>query len=166
MAEAEPISHGPPSRDTTSLPPWQRHVRQLGLFFAGASFMAASVAISRRAVVRRQVAALPRFYSHNRYAMPLDSADRSLLAAQALGLATLNVMSFGILLVGGISWGFDLCSAEELQVRSRAAIRRQGRVDPEGEKALEKMMGELMDRLGMDKPETPQRDHDEPNNDE
>ncbi|KAF4466070.1 hypothetical protein FALBO_7083 [Fusarium albosuccineum] len=143
-----------PRQDTSTGPsPWGRQFRQLGLFFAGAGFLAASVAISRRSVLRRRLDSFPKFYVSNRQPVKFDSADRSLLAVQALGLATLNVMSFAIMLIGGISWGFDLCSIKELRERSQAAIRRPGLVNPEDEKEMEQMMEDLMARLGMDKPQ-------------
>ncbi|EWG38848.1 hypothetical protein FVEG_01944 [Fusarium verticillioides 7600] len=84
-----------------------------------------------------------------------DSGDRSLLAVQALGLATLNVMSFGVMLVGGISWAFDLSSIEELRQRTQAVTRRPGMVSPEDEKAMEELIEGLMGKMGMEKPQKP-----------
>lgn len=138
--------------EAAPLSPLSRNIRQLGLYFAGAGFLAASIAISRRAVVRRQIDAFPKFFMSNRTPARLDSTDRSLLAAQALGLATLNVMSFGILLVGGVSWGFDLCSVGELRERSRASLRKPGKVNVEDEEAMKEMMDELLAKLGMQLP--------------
>ena len=97
----------------------------------------------------------PKFYSSNRAPAKIDSAERSLLAVQALGLATLNVMSFGVMLIGGISWAFDLSSIAELRERTQAAVRRPGSVNPEDEKAMEELMDELMGKLGMEKPQKP-----------
>ncbi|RSL53767.1 hypothetical protein CEP53_007641 [Fusarium sp. AF-6] len=145
--------------------PWTRTLKQFGLFCAGAGFMAASVAISRRSVLRRQLDSMPKFYSSNRQPVKFDSADRSLLAVQALGLATLNVMSFAVMLVGGISWGFNLSSVQELRERSQAAIRRPGLVNPEDEKEMEKMMEDLMARLGMDKPTPSEKPSSDSNKD-
>jgi hypothetical protein len=129
--------------------------------------MAASIFITRRSVVRRQIDAFPRFYTHNRYPPRFDSSDRSLLAASALGLATLNVMSFGVMLVGGISWGWDLCSVTELKERSREAVTRPGRkeLDPEEEKAMKEMMEDLMSKLGMEIPEEGEKPNGEPGKD-
>ncbi|KAJ4248937.1 hypothetical protein NW757_008051 [Fusarium falciforme] len=163
-AQAERATAAPTEVPSTS-PPWTRQLKQFGLFFAGAGFMAASVAISRRSVLRRRLDSLPKFYSSNRQPVKFDSADRSLLAVQALGLATLNVMSFAVLLVGGISWGFDLSSIQELRERSQAAIRRPGLVNPEDEKEMEKMMEDLMARLGMDKPTASEKPSSDANKD-
>ncbi|KAH8171857.1 hypothetical protein LIA77_08624 [Sarocladium implicatum] len=146
----------PTTTTTTTTPqdPLSRNIRQLGLFLSGAAFMAASVLITRRSVVRRQIDAFPKFYTSNRHPARYDPSDRSLLAVQAFGLATLNVMSFGVLLIGGITWGWDLCSLAELRERSRAATRRPGKkVDPEEEKALKEMMDGLLAKIGMQIPE-------------
>ncbi|QUC20123.1 uncharacterized protein UV8b_04364 [Ustilaginoidea virens] len=137
---------GPP------LTPPQRQAKQLGLLFAGAGFLALSVAVARRSVLRRQREGFPRFYSSNRAAARMDGAERSLLAVQALGLATLNVASFGVLLTGGLAWAFDLCSVGELRDRTRAALRRPGRFSPQDERELEGMMGSLLDKMGMQRP--------------
>ncbi|KAK0390922.1 hypothetical protein NLU13_0425 [Sarocladium strictum] len=156
MSEAPPPAvQSRSSADGGVQTPLSRNIRQLGLFFTGAAFMAASVFVTRRSVVRRQIESFPKFYVSNRSPPRFDSSDRSLLAVQAFGLATLNVMSFGVLLTGGISWGWDLCSMRELRERSQAALRRPGRqgVDPEEEKALKEMMDGLLAKMGMQTPE-------------
>lgn len=139
---------------TAHLTPLQRHVSQLGLFALGAGFMAASVLVTRRAVIRRKVESIPRyFHSSHLPAGSVDSGERSTLAAQALGLATLNVASFGVLLAGGTAWAFDLCSVAELQARTQAAIRRpvgEGVLSEEDEREVDNMVVGLMERLGMD----------------
>lgn len=138
------------SSSTSAYSPFTRQLRQMGLFFAGATFLAASVAVSRRSVLRRRLESLPAFHTSNRHATAFDGTDRIGLATQALGLATLNVMSFGVLLTGGIGWGFDLCSVAELRQRTQAALQRPGSMDPEAEKEMEEMMKSLLERLGMD----------------
>lgn len=75
------------------------------------------------------------------------------MAVQALGLATLNVISFGVMLVGGVSWGFDVSNLGELRARSQAALRKPGIVNPEDEEQMEQMMSDLLGRLGMDQPQ-------------
>lgn len=140
---------GPP------LTPLQRNINQLGFFLAGATFMAASVAVTRRAVIRRQRESIPRFFhaSNDAAAAAVESNDRQLLAAQAFGLATLNVTSFGILLTGGLAWAFDLCSMDELKERTQTALYRpagQGMMNEADEKEMEEMLESMMKKLGMD----------------
>lgn len=75
------------------------------------------------------------------------------MAVQALSLATLNVMSFGIMLTGGVAWAFDLCDVRELRERTQTALRRPGNFSEEDEKEMENVMGSILDRLGMQQPE-------------
>ncbi|KAG6016585.1 hypothetical protein E4U43_003492 [Claviceps pusilla] len=146
---ASSTRNGDASPPSLTLTPFQRQARQLGLLFAGAGFMAASIAVARRSVLRRQLESFPKFYSGNRVVQRVDSAERSLMAVQALGLATLNVTSFGILLTGGIAWAFDLCDVRELRARTQAALRRPGAFSEEDEQEMEKMMGSILEKLGM-----------------
>ncbi|OAA72202.1 hypothetical protein ISF_01275 [Cordyceps fumosorosea ARSEF 2679] len=162
-ATLPPTHYTPPSIDTSStahLTPLQRQVKQLSLLLLGAGFVGASAFVTRRAVLRRQLEAVPRFF-HSSYlpAGSLDSGERSALAAQALGLATLNVAGFGVLLVGGTGWAFDLCSMAELRARSQAVTRSQAGVrDEEEEREVDNMVMGLMERLGMDVEELKEKD--------
>ncbi|KAM0508174.1 hypothetical protein ACHAP8_000384 [Fusarium lateritium] len=150
-------ARAPPSSTISAHPQstWERSFRQMGLLLTGAGFLAASVAVSRRSVLRMRKDSFPKFYYSNRNPVTVDMGERSFLAAQALGLATLNVMSFGVMLVGGISWSFDLASVEELRERTQAAVRRPGSANPEDEKAMEELMEDLMGKLGMENPQKP-----------
>lgn len=151
-------SSSTPSDAPTPLSPLQRKINQMGLLLAGAGFMAASIAVTRRAVIRRQVESFPKFYSSNKAVFEIDSGERSLMAVQALGLATLNVMSFGVMLTGGIMYSFDLCNIGELRARTQAALRTPGNYSAEDEKEVEKIMSSILDRLGMQKPDEWQKE--------
>ncbi|ATY59997.1 hypothetical protein A9K55_005708 [Cordyceps militaris] len=165
-APPQPPPYTAPAIDTSRtahLTPLQRQAKQLSLLVLGAGFMAASVAVTRRAVVRRQLEAVPRFF-HSSYvaAGSVDSAARSSLAAQALGLATLNVAAFGVLLVAGTAWSFDLCSVAELQARTQMVVQRRGAgsgvLAPEEEREVDNMVASFMERLGMDVEELREKD--------
>ncbi|XWX02080.1 hypothetical protein V2A60_010112 [Cordyceps javanica] len=173
-AAAQPTAPPPPTIDTSStahLTPAQRQAKQLGLLLLGAGFMAASVGVTRRAVLRRQREAVPRFFHSSSSYLPaaggsattLDAGERSSLAAQALGLATLNVAGFAVLLLGGTAWSFDLCSVAELQARTQTVMRRPGAadgglLDEQDEKEVDNMVVALMERLGMDVDELKEKD--------
>ncbi|KOS18208.1 hypothetical protein ESCO_003225 [Escovopsis weberi] len=177
---AQPTSASePPTTPSTSSPStstssastsssWARPLKQFSLFALGASFTAASVAIARRSVLRRQAASYPRFYAPNPPPTPVPerlrlppaqhaphaqhSGEGALLGVQALGLATLNVCSFGVLLTGGLAWAFDLSSVGELRERTQRALRGGGHVvDEEDEEEFERMVNDVLARLGMDK---------------
>ena len=78
----------------------------------------------------------------------MDPSDRAILGAQALGLATLNVMSFGTMFVGGISWAFDLTSVAELRQRTQASFRqRAASMSPEEEREAEKQAQEFINSV-------------------
>ncbi|KAK7209666.1 hypothetical protein V2G26_016844 [Clonostachys chloroleuca] len=155
LAMPQPITPSQDERPVAS--PYLRQAKQFGLLLAGTGFLATSIAIARRSVVRRRLAIFPSFYTSNRSPPNFDASDRQLLAVQALGLATLNVMSFGVMLVGGISWAFDLSSIEDLRQRTRTAMRRPSNISAEDEKEaereMEKMMENLMDKIRLKKPE-------------
>jgi len=103
----------------------KRSLRQLGLFAGGAGFFFWSVMISRRAVIRHQIAAKLKFYQSNqcigRSEKDLPKKDPT-VAAEALSLATLNTISFAIMAAGGVTWAFDISSMEDLRRYSRRSV--------------------------------------------
>lgn len=136
-----------------------RSIKQLGLFFAGAGFLLCTVAITRRAVVRKQLAARPKFFAPSLYNKPQPRVDAKgktteqfdpeaeggLIAAQALGLATLNVFSFAVMMTGGLSWALDISGMDDLRVLARRKIQLEdGEVDPNGEKEIEEWMSSML----------------------
>lgn len=123
MAESEP-SRAPtssPASDIHSPIFSQRARRQLGLFAAGASFFALSTIITRRSIVRRYKAAIPKFYEpSNRVNYEVNGAVE---AAEALVLATLNVFSAGVMFSGGLTWAFDISSLDDMRQKVRTNMR-------------------------------------------
>ncbi|KAL2757786.1 hypothetical protein ACRALDRAFT_1061085 [Sodiomyces alcalophilus JCM 7366] len=101
----------------------RRSMRQLGMFFAGAGFTLVSAMVTRRAIVRKKIAAFPKFF-HPSYAPagPQVNPEGAMIAFEALGLATLNVISVGIMTTGGLSWALNMSSVEELRERSRRSL--------------------------------------------
>ncbi|KAI6777855.1 uncharacterized protein J7T54_002753 [Emericellopsis cladophorae] len=145
--------------------PGQRHFRQLSLLVLGSAFLSTSIFISRRSVVRLQKSSFPHFFLSNRTpASRLPSDDKYPIAGRALGLATLNVTSFGVLLVGGISWAFDLCSVTELRNRTQMRLQKGRQVARAGmaeeekmvedkvEEEMEKLLGQWYDKFGIQRP--------------
>lgn len=86
-------------------------------------------------------------YMGGRHGHAIKPGERDpMIAFEALKLATLGTMSFGIMSVGGLSWAFDITNLEELQTKARRSMYgRQGKVDEEAEKEvaewLVKMLG-------------------------
>ncbi|KAK3330948.1 hypothetical protein B0H66DRAFT_528291 [Apodospora peruviana] len=122
----------------------QRSLKQLGFFFGGAGFLMLSVLASRRAAARHMKLAKLKFYqpTHGGLNGPLNGEPKKgerdpMVAFEALKLATLNVMSFGIMAVGGIAWAFDITNLEELRTKARKRMYGDGgKLDEEAEKEV------------------------------
>lgn len=146
QASPEPVSRTPQEE-------FRRSARQLGLFFAGATFLTASALISRRAVARRMVDAYPKFYQpshHGPRAPPRNPAEKSedtFVAVEALGLATLNVFSFGVMMTGGLMWAFDISNVEDLRYKARRKLYgANGVVDEAAEQQVEDWIADVLSR--------------------
>ncbi|KAK3693770.1 hypothetical protein B0T22DRAFT_50484 [Podospora appendiculata] len=132
------LTPGPPSAPIDSSLFSSRSLKQLGLFFTGAAFASLSVFITRRAVVRHTTAARLKFFQSNETmgrtsspptgGKPDPKADQRdpLVALEALYLATLNTVAFAIAGVGGMMWGLNISSIEDLRGMARRSLEQQG----------------------------------------
>jgi hypothetical protein len=75
-------------------------------------------------------------------------AGGPLMAIEALNLATLNVIGFAIMMVGGLSYAFDISTMDELRVKARAVIggAAGGRTDEEAEREVEEWVARVLAR--------------------
>ncbi|KAJ4416055.1 hypothetical protein N0V82_006978 [Gnomoniopsis sp. IMI 355080] len=159
--QAPPGPAPPPTREE----PWRRSAKQLGLFFAGATFLTASVLISRRAVNRKMVASYPKLFQPSHHGPrppprgPKEKGDDQLVAVEALGLATLNVMSFGVMATGGLMFAFDISNVEELRMKARSSLYGpNGVVDEAAEQQVEDWIVDVLARRdGNDGKDTDQK---------
>lgn len=125
---AEPQSTRAPQASTTSesesafFSPRSR--RQLSLFAAGVGFFAISSVITRRSIVRRYKATVPKFYQPSNG--PSTQVNGAMEAFEALNIATVNVFSVGMMVTGGLLWAFDIASLEDM----RSKVRTNLGVDP------------------------------------
>ncbi|KAI0904498.1 hypothetical protein F4823DRAFT_205557 [Ustulina deusta] len=123
----------------------QRSLKQLGLFFAGAGFLSLATLITRRSVARKTMATLPKFYTPSNRPVSKIGSDSSLIALEALNLATLNVAGFAVMMTGGVSWAFDISSIDDLRGMARKHIGPSGgRTDEEAERELEEWVAKIM----------------------
>lgn len=132
---------------------FRRSAKQLGLFAAGAGFLTLSTLITRRAVARRMVESAPRMFqpSHHGPGIPprgqKDKGDDAFVAVEALGLATLNVFSFGVMMTGGFMWAFDISNIEDLRRKARASLYGvNGMVDSAAEQQVEEWVAEVLSK--------------------
>lgn len=132
---------------------FQRGAKQAALFFAGAGFLAASVMISRRSISRKMIDSFPKFYQPSHHGprppprAPKDKADDQLVAVEALGLATLNVFSFGVMMTGGLMFACDISNLEELRHKARKNLYgANGVVDEAAEQQVEEWIADVLSR--------------------
>ena len=124
----------------------RRDRKQAGLFFAGAFFFLFSSAITRRALVRRQLAAVPaRFTPSNQ---PNRNFSGAVEGVEALSLATVNVSSAALMLTGGTLWALDISSIEDLRrkVRGGMGVDGTGRSESEVEEEFEEWLASVITR--------------------
>ncbi|KAI1766771.1 hypothetical protein GGR53DRAFT_189868 [Hypoxylon sp. FL1150] len=125
----------------------QRSLKQLGMFFAGAGFLSLSTLITRRAVARKHRLTVPKFYTQSNRTVNKMQSDSSLIALEALNLATLNVFGFGIMLTGGLSWAFDFSSVDDLRKMARRNMGPTGgQTDEEAEREIEEWVAKVLGR--------------------
>jgi len=127
----------------------------MGLYFGGAGFLALSILISKRASVRHQLRARLRYFTPSTHHLlkkgevpPGDAGKEPMMALEALNLATLNVVSFAVMLTGGVSWALDLSCVDDMRRLARRSMNGvHGRLDPDMEKELAEWVGKT---LGID----------------
>jgi len=126
----------------------RRSARQLGLFFAGAGFVGLASIITRRSLVRRHKATMPKFYQQNNRPNEVNGAME---AFEALNIATINVISVGMMLTGGALWAFDISSVEDMrrEVRGGIGLDTGGRTDKEAEEEIEEWLASVFARKDM-----------------
>ncbi|GAB1312246.1 hypothetical protein MFIFM68171_02456 [Madurella fahalii] len=130
------LAERPPYPPVTSA----RSLKQLGLYFGGAGFLAFSILITRRAVTRYKLASQLKFFEPTNgngithHGLPQKDPG---MALQALNLATLNTFSFGIMMAGGISWAFDISTVDDLKRLTRRSMDAAGGdLDPAAEEEI------------------------------
>ncbi|KAI1632327.1 hypothetical protein F4809DRAFT_653351 [Biscogniauxia mediterranea] len=122
-----------------------RSLKQFGLFFAGASFLALSTLITRRAIVRKRIATIPMFYTPSNSPVHKMDSDGPLMALEALNLATINIASFAVMMTGGLGWAFDISNIDDLRKMARRHIGPAGgKTDEEAEKELEEWVARVL----------------------
>jgi hypothetical protein len=102
----------------------RRSLRQLGLFFGGAAFFGFASVITRRSLVRRYKATVPKFFQQSN--RPNAEVNGAMEAFEALTIATVNVFSLSIMFTGGMLWAFDISSLEDMRRKLRGGLGRDG----------------------------------------
>ncbi|KAJ5930531.1 hypothetical protein N7466_006024 [Penicillium verhagenii] len=127
-----------------SAPPSNRNLK---LFLGGIAFFSLSVWVTRRAAIKKRIECIPPFYSSSLYFQPKVNGAGE--AFEALSLASLNVLSFGMLTTGATMYALDINGLDDARRFMRVAM--QGSIDETGksDEQLEKEVTEwVTDLLG------------------
>jgi hypothetical protein len=89
-------------------------------------------------------------------------------AFEALNIATINVLSAGMMATGGLIWAFDISSLEDMRSKVRKTMGGNGSSeDQAAEEELEEWFASVLSRKefkhlrGIDKPTTGEEDKEE-----
>lgn len=87
---------------------------------------------------------IPKFYQPNNQPVEFNGAME---AFEALNIATINVLSVGMMATGGLLWALDISSMDDMRrkVRSNRVVRA-GSDDKEAEKEIEELVATLLAR--------------------
>ncbi|KAH9895534.1 hypothetical protein F4778DRAFT_276246 [Xylariomycetidae sp. FL2044] len=123
----------------------ERSLRQLGFFFAGAGFLSLSILVTRRAIARKRISTIPKFFIPSNSPIKKSDSDNALIAVEALGYATLNTMGFGIMTTGGLAWAFDISNLDDLKAKARRSMYNSGGTrDEAGEREIEEWVTKVL----------------------
>jgi len=123
----------------------KRSLRQLGLFFGGAAFYGLASIITRRSLVRRYKATVPKFFQQSN--RPNAEVNGAMEAFEALTIATVNVFSLSIMFTGGMLWAFDISSLEDMRRKLRGGLGIDGeRRENAAEEEMEEWLATVLAR--------------------
>ena len=108
-----PSQNEPPSRQHRQPPP-----TNLKLLFGGMTFFAISLFITRRALRKRHLAAIPPYYTSSVYHRV--DVNGAVDAFEAFNLATINVFSFSMMGTGAVMYKLGINDLED----ARRIVRR------------------------------------------
>ncbi|KAK6008242.1 hypothetical protein QM012_000145 [Aureobasidium pullulans] len=126
--------------------PRARAVRQLSLFFAGATFFGLSLFVTRRAVARKLLADAPKQFTPSNY-QP-KNVNGGVEAAQAFALATANVTSAAMMGTGFMMYALDVTDTDDMRTKFRKAwgFERTALEEAEQDEEMEKMVKEFLEK--------------------
>ncbi|KAF7717041.1 Uncharacterized protein PECH_003141 [Penicillium ucsense] len=148
-SESSSTSTSTMSTTTSSLatrpqPPSTAGNTNLKLFFGGMAFFALSVFVTRRASLRKRLACVPPYYSSSIYHQP--NVNGAMEAFEALNLATLNVISFGMMATGGVMYALNINGVEDMRRIMRGTLDdvAAGKTDDELEKDVAEWVSSVL----------------------
>ncbi|KAJ5555026.1 hypothetical protein N7535_007469 [Penicillium sp. DV-2018c] len=143
------IPASPPPQTQLAQPPSPKPNTNLKLLFGGMTFFALSILVTRRAFHKKNLAAMPPYYTSSVYHQPHSNSAAD--AFEALNLATLNVISFGIMAGGAVGYALDINELEDLRKFVRAGLRGGSDTPVKSDEELEMEITEWASKVFGDK---------------
>lgn len=166
VARTEPIAETP-KPSPPQLSQADRPNRNKVIFGAGVAFFAFSLLITRRAFARKRLAANPAFYANapGHQAEQATKTSGAMEALEALNLATINVLSLGMMATGGTMWYLNINSMEDARrvLRGGLGVDGTGKSEKDAEEEFEEWMATVLarkDSKGSRSPQTNERGQD------
>lgn len=121
----------------------------LKLLFGGMTFFALSVLVTKRAFNKKRIACIPSFYTSSTYHQP--HSNSAMDAFEALNLATLNVISFGIMAGGAAGYALNINNIEDMRKFVRAGLQGGSDTPVKSDEELEQDVTEWVSKVLGDK---------------
>ena len=121
-----------------------RSRKQFLLLAAGSTFVVLSTSLTRRSLVHRRLATIPKFYGQNNHPSPNFNGPSEAVAA--LNIATLNVAAVSMMLVGGTLWAADISSMDEMRKKIRGGLGVDGGTEKDAEEEFEEWLATVLER--------------------
>ncbi|KAJ5632799.1 hypothetical protein N7490_009138 [Penicillium lividum] len=146
--QTQPLQSAPSPSESSQLAqqPLQRSNRNLTLLLGGVAFFSLSVWVTRRASIRKRIECIPPFYSSSTYFQPpVNGAGE---AFEALSLASLNVLSFGMMTTGAAMYALDINGLDDarrfMRVAMSSGIDETGKSDEQLEEEVTEWVTSLL----------------------
>ncbi|QKX63812.1 uncharacterized protein TRUGW13939_10983 [Talaromyces rugulosus] len=120
------------------------------ILISGLFFLSIASVVTRRALARRRLHAIPPFYSSSVYHQP--PGNGALDAAEAFNIATINVASVGMTALGGAMCALGIDNIEQARVKVRTGMGIAEGVPPTAEEEkqfeqdIEDWVGKMLDK--------------------
>lgn len=120
------------------------------ILIGGLFFLSFASSVTRRALARRRLHAVPPFYSSSVYHQP--PGNGALDAVEAFNIATLNVASIAMTALGGFMCALDINNVEQARVKVRTGMGISQGVPPSEEEEkqfeqdIEEWVGKMLDK--------------------
>lgn len=138
----------PPLPHLTQRPPLESNTN-LKLLFGGMTFFALSIIVTRRAFHKKRIACIPPFYTSSLYHQP--HSNSAMDAFEALNLATLNVISFGLMAGGAVGYALNINGIEDMRKFVRAGLQGGSDTPVKSDEELEQEVTEWVTKVLGDK---------------